>query len=175
AWLAPASRAVRQERRQLRRSGGSCEAVAQQAIAAFAAPTKVGGGRRLSSALVRLQRRESRQLFRRYVTLVPVLPLREGFPVDRLARLLLRQLDAVFGGGLAVPVGQAVAAEAGADHQVDVLHVRPLVHQVPQQAPEGGRLDRGGVGRGVVSGHGVRVEAGESATIPLRRTQITPA
>ena len=39
---------------------------------------------------------------------------------------------------------QAVAAEAGEDHQVDVLHVRAFLQQVVQQAAEDGGFDLDG-------------------------------
>jgi hypothetical protein len=53
---------------------------------------------------------------------------------------------------LAVPVGQAVAAEAGEVHQIQVLHLGALA-QVPHQVPEG--VGRGGVVEFVrIRGHG---------------------
>jgi hypothetical protein len=51
------------------------------------------------------------------------LPFAVGHAVDDLPRLLLRHLDAGRAGRVAIPVGEAVAAEAGEIHQVDVLHV----------------------------------------------------
>jgi hypothetical protein len=53
-----------------------------------------------------------------------------GSPVNRLARLVLAHREAARFRGFAIPVGQAVAAEAGQDHQVDVLHVGAVVHEV---------------------------------------------
>ena len=65
------------------------------------------------------------------------LPLLIGHAVDRLAALVLADGDP-FGVGLFLhPVGQAVAAEAGQIHQIDVLDVGPGA-QVADQAPENG-------------------------------------
>ena len=65
------------------------------------------------------------------------LPLRKRRAVDAFARLILAEVDAALGGRFAVPVGEAVAAETGQDHQVDVLHIRALFVEVSQQAAEG--------------------------------------
>src|SRR5690606_15703041 len=66
---------------------------------------------------------ERGQLLRRRLALVAGLPLVERLAVHDRACLVLVERDAVFRGRLAIPIGQAVAAEAGEDHQVDVLHV----------------------------------------------------
>jgi len=59
-----------------------------------------------------------------------------------LARLLQVHVEALVLGGGAIPLGEAVAAEAGEVHQVDVLHVRPLA-QLRHQRPERGRFEGG--------------------------------
>jgi hypothetical protein len=68
------------------------------------------------------------------------LPLGIGHAVDDLARLVLVERDARLVGRVAIPVGQAVAAEAGEVHQVDVLHVGALAQMLDERA-EGGRLE----------------------------------
>ena len=45
-------------------------------------------------------------------------------------------------GRLAIPVGQAIAAEAGEIHQVDVLHVAAFAQMFHQPA-ESGSFERG--------------------------------
>ena len=97
-----------------------------------------------------LRRLEGGQLLRSGLLLVLRLPLRERLAVDRFARLVPGHGDAARFGGFAVPVRQAVAAEAGEDHQVDVLHVRSFLHQVLQQPAESGGFDGGGFGIEVV-------------------------
>ena len=64
------------------------------------------------------------------------LPLGVGHAVDRFAGFVHAQLDVhVIGCGL-VPFGQAVAAETGQRHQVDVLHILATA-QVADQVAEG--------------------------------------
>src|SRR5690606_31433522 len=70
-----------------------------------------------------LRRLECGELCGSRLGLVRCLPLRERFAVDALARGVAVDLDAALERGLAVPVGEAVAAKACTDHQVDVLHV----------------------------------------------------
>src|SRR5579885_2183465 len=60
--------------------------------------------------------------------------------VDDLARLLLGELDPFGLGGLLVPVREAVPAEAGKLHEVDVLHVAPLA-EMRNEPPEGFGLE----------------------------------
>ena len=60
-------------------------------------------------------------------------------PVDDLASLLVGQVQAALLGGGTVPFRQAVAAEAGEIHQIDVLHVGALAKML-HQAAKGGRL-----------------------------------
>ncbi len=59
-----------------------------------------------------------------------------------LSGRLVVELGAALLGGAHQPLGEAVAAEVGQDHQVDVLDLLVLV-QVAQQAAEGGRLEFG--------------------------------
>src|SRR5690349_14949298 len=81
-------------------------------------------------------------LVARSFLLVLGLPLVVGHPIDDLARGRIGDLDALLARLLAVPARQAVAAEAGEIHQIDVLHVRALL-QVRDQAAEGGGLEFG--------------------------------
>src|SRR3546814_1791734 len=85
-----------------------------------ARPARRNASSAARSALAGLQCGECRQLFLRRLALVLRLPLRERLAVDRLARFVPRHHQAAGLHRLAVPVGEAVAAEAGADHQVDV-------------------------------------------------------
>src|SRR5690606_12526649 len=110
------------------------------------------GGATWISAVERACGIERGQLPGRGVALVLRLPLREGFSVQRFAGLVPAHVDAACLRRVAIPVGQAVATEAGEDHQVDVLHVRPLLEQVFAQAAEDGGLDLDGVFGGGVHG-----------------------
>src|SRR5262244_3634099 len=92
---------------------------------------------RLTSVLVR--RREGFLLLGRSLLLVLRLPLVIGHAVDDLAGLGVAERDAALLGGRPVPFGQAIAAEAGEVHQVDVLYIRALA-QMRDQLPEGGGL-----------------------------------
>src|SRR4029453_2273500 len=74
--------------------------------------------------------------------LVLRLPLLVRHAIDDLARLRVGERHALLLGGGAVPFRQAVAAEAGEIHQVDVLHVGAFA-QVLDQAPERGGLQLG--------------------------------
>src|SRR3954466_936423 len=65
-----------------------------------------------------------------------------GHAVDRLAALVLADPDALGVGLFLHPVRQAVAAEAGQVHQVDVLDVGAPA-QVLDQAPENGGFEFG--------------------------------
>src|SRR5262245_66211723 len=85
---------------------------------------------------------ESLLLIARSFLLVLGLPLVVRHAVDDLARGGIGDLDALLARLLAIPARQAVAAEAGEIHQVDVLHVRALL-QVRDQAAEGGGLEFG--------------------------------
>ena len=81
-------------------------------------------------------------LFIASLVLVEGLPFLIGHAVDDLARFVLGQRNAVLLGRIAIPVGQAVAAEAGKVHQVDVLHVAAFA-QMRDQTAEGGGLEFG--------------------------------
>src|ERR1700742_4725673 len=91
-----------------------------------------------------LRSRERRTLFRRRFFLMLGLPLRERLPEDALARLILAHVHAAFDGGFAVPVGQAIAAETGQYHQVDVLHVAAFLVEMSQQATKRRGFEFGG-------------------------------
>src|SRR5690242_10475832 len=54
------------------------------------------------------------------------LPVLVRHPVDDLARLRVGERDAALLGGGAVPLGQAVPAEPGQVHDIDVLDIRAL-------------------------------------------------
>src|ERR1700754_1199527 len=74
--------------------------------------------------------------------LVLGLPVLVRHAVDDLAGLGIGDLDALLARFLAVPARQAVAAETGQVHQVDVLDIGALL-EVRHQAPEGGGLEFG--------------------------------
>src|SRR5688572_28688301 len=74
-------------------------------------------------------------LVARGVLLVLGLPLVVRHAVDDLARLGIGDLDALLARLFAVPARQAVAAEAGQIHHVDILHVGALL-QMSNQAAE---------------------------------------
>src|SRR5262245_44835984 len=76
------------------------------------APMRSGGG--LRELCLRL---------RRSLGLVALLPFLVGHAVNELARFILAECDAALGSRLLIPVRQAVAAEAGEIHQIDVLDV----------------------------------------------------
>src|SRR5690606_25761918 len=95
------------------------------------------------------------------LALVLRLPLRERLAVDGFAGLVPVHLKAARLRRLAIPVGQTVAAEAGEDHQVDVLHVRALLQQVFTQATEDRRFDLDGVVVGVVHGGSLAARGGD--------------
>src|SRR5262245_9263957 len=77
----------------------------------------------LNSVLMRLALFEGGLLLRARLLLVLRLPVPVRHAVDNLARLVLAQPLPLLLGGFLIPVGEAVAAEAGEVHQVDVLHV----------------------------------------------------
>src|SRR5262245_9636987 len=76
-------------------------------------------------------------LARRFL-LVLGLPFVVRHAVDDLARLGIGYLDAPRARLLAVPARQAVAAETGQIHQVDILHVGALLQMLDQPAKGGG-------------------------------------
>ena len=105
------------------------------------------------AALVELQARfHAGDLLGRRLALVAGFPFAHRHAVDQLARRVLVARVA----SLANPVGQAIAAEAGKAHQVDVLRI-VAVAQVAHQLAESGRGH--GVGQLVerIGGHGILV------------------
>jgi hypothetical protein len=80
------------------------------------------------------------ELLGRGLALIGRLPGLVGHAVDGLAALVPGHLRALGVGLLLEPVGQAVAAEAGQIHQVDVLDVGAGA-QMRDQAPEGRRFE----------------------------------
>src|SRR6266852_6864431 len=70
--------------------------------------------------------------------LVLLAPFVIGHAVNDLARLGVAERDALLIGRGAVPFRQAVAAEAGEVHQVDVLHVGALAQMRNQRAERRG-------------------------------------
>src|SRR5262245_23069695 len=70
--------------------------------------------------------------------LVLGLPFVVRHAVDDLARLGIGDLDALLARFLAIPARQAVAAETGEIHQVDVLDVGALLQMRDQAAESGG-------------------------------------
>src|SRR5215203_1494272 len=83
---------------------------------------------------------EGGELFRARLALVTRLPVVVGHAVDVLAALIPRQRHTARVGRVLEPVREAVAAEAGEVHEVEVLHVgsRP---QMLDQPAEGRRLE----------------------------------
>src|SRR5471032_3078369 len=69
-------------------------------------------------------------------------PFVVGHAVDDLAGLGIGDFDPLFAGFLAIPARQAVAAETGQIHQVDVLNVGALL-QVRHQPAKGGGFELG--------------------------------
>jgi hypothetical protein len=47
-------------------------------------------------------------------------------------------VDALLARGFVVPLGQAIAAEARENHELDVLHIPPLVEMSDQAAQDSG-------------------------------------
>lgn len=77
---------------------------------------------------------ECGQLFWRGLGLMCRFPLRKRFAVDVFARGVFCHRDSLRVGGLAIPGGQAIPAETGQDHQVDVLYIGARRVQVREQA-----------------------------------------
>ena len=121
---------------------------AARAAAAIAAPVAAGASASRTKAVSGSGARslsgsgELRRRLRARLGLVRGDPVGVGHAVDDLARRVLAEGDAALGGRLLVPAGEAVAAEAGEVHQVDVLHVGPGAQVVAQRA-EGGGLELG--------------------------------
>src|SRR5690606_21436906 len=72
-------------------------------------------------------------------------PLIIRHAVHDLARLRVCQRLAGLLRRLAIPARQAIAAEAGQIHHVDVLHIRPLAQMLDQAAEGGGFEFRAGL------------------------------
>ncbi len=85
---------------------------------------------------------EGFQLLGRGISLMLLFPLGKWHAVDGFARLLLGHGPALRFGRFAVPIAQAVAAEAGENHQVDVLHVGAFLVEMLQQTAKCCRFDR---------------------------------
>src|SRR5262245_61807414 len=77
-------------------------------------------------------------LRRRRFLLVLRTPFVVRHAVDDLAALVLAHRHAFFVGGVLHPVGEAIAAEAGEIHQVDILHVGACPQVLDQAAIDGG-------------------------------------
>src|SRR6266478_3061034 len=101
----------------------------------------------LNARVLRLRRGEGRLLFGGRFLLVLFAPLVVRHAVDDLTRLGVAERDALFLRRGAIPFRQAVAAEAGEVHQINVLHVGALAQMRDQRA----------VGRGFELGAGLVV------------------
>src|SRR5689334_11135397 len=77
-------------------------------------------------------------LCRRRFLLVLRLPLIVRHAVDDLARLRIRHSDAALLGCLAIPLREAIAAEAREIHEVEILHVGARAQMLDQLAKSGG-------------------------------------
>src|SRR5204862_1330975 len=97
----------------------------------------------LCVALVfRLRRGEGGLLLGARLLLVLLAPFVIGHAVDDLARLGIAERDALLLGRGAVPFRQAVAAEAGEVHQIDILYIGAFA-QMRDQRAERGRFELG--------------------------------
>src|SRR5690349_6494735 len=85
---------------------------------------------------------ERLELLWRRVRLMARLPLRVGHAINDLASLALFERQAAGPGGVLVPVRQAIPAEPGKVHEVDVLHVGPFPKMF-DEPPECRRLEFG--------------------------------
>src|SRR5579863_1803293 len=70
--------------------------------------------------------------------LVLLFPFVVGHAVDRLACFRIGQLDAALLSTFAIPTRQAIAAEAGEIHQIEILHVGTAPQMVDQLAERAG-------------------------------------
>ena len=77
-------------------------------------------------------------------------------------RRVLAHLDVLRGCGFTVPVGETVAAEAGEDHQIDVLHIRALLVEMLQQAAKRCGLEFDGIHVLALTGHGRAIIQGST-------------
>src|SRR5262245_61395491 len=94
----------------------------------------------LTGSMPRMDLLHGLELLRRGRALVLRLPGLVGHAVDRLAALVLAERYPLRVSGVLEPIGEAIAAEAGEIHQIDVLDVGPRL-QMLDQAPEGRRLE----------------------------------
>src|SRR5579863_3340547 len=85
---------------------------------------------------------EARLLLGARFLLVLRLPLLVRHAVDDLARLGIGKLETALAGRRAIPFREAVAAEPGEVHEVDVLHVGALA-QMLHEAAEGRGFELG--------------------------------
>src|SRR5216683_3290770 len=90
------------------------------------------------ACVLRLRGGKGRLLLGARLLLVLLAPFGVRHAVVDLARLRIAELDALLVGRGAVPFGQAVAAEAGEVHQVDILHVGALAQMRHQRAERRG-------------------------------------
>src|SRR6266508_1801219 len=74
------------------------------------------------------------------VALISRFPLLIGHAIDLLARLIAAHRQPARLGLLLVPVGQAIAAEAGEVHEIDVLDIASLA-QMPDEPAESRRFE----------------------------------
>src|ERR1700732_5012482 len=86
------------------------------------------------NSMLRLGGGESRLLLGARLLLVLLAPFVIGHAVDNLARFRIAQRDALLLGRGPVPFRQAVAAEAGEVHQIDILHIGALAQMLDQSA-----------------------------------------
>src|SRR4051812_2215101 len=92
-------------------------------------------GARFSAARSMLMRNlQPLRLRRRGLFLILRLPLLIRHAVDTLACLRIRHGDALLLRFLAIPAREAVAAEAGEIHEIDVLHIGALAQMLDQAA-----------------------------------------
>src|SRR5262245_41808886 len=94
----------------------------------------------VAGSVLMLRRRlgERRLLLGRGLLLVLRLPLLERLAVDDLAALILGHRHAFSVGRVLHPVRQAIAAEAGEIHHVDVLHVGAAAQMLDETPVHGG-------------------------------------
>src|SRR5207249_8619023 len=86
------------------------------------------------SLMLWLRCRERCLLLRRRLFLVFFAPFVVGHAVDDLARLGVAERGALPLRRLAIPAREAIAAEPGEVHQIDVLHVRALAQMCDERA-----------------------------------------
>src|SRR3954454_21944980 len=90
------------------------------------------------ASVLRLGSRKRRLLFRCGLLLVLPAPFVIRHAVDDFARLRVGQRNAALLGSLPIPARQAVAAEPGEVHQVDILHIGTLAQMRDKRAKRRG-------------------------------------